>query len=83
MEQINMTRSIDLCRNCDDTEKFHCTECGACSSTPGYSHTTNGITMKYPRHRSNEMYCDIADRYEDIVAKRRAKHQAKLGIPVN
>jgi hypothetical protein len=77
-----MTRPTDLCRNCEDARKFHCPECGACYSEPATSHTAmNGAVMKYPRYCGNENNCDIADKYEGIVAKRRAKYYAKTNLP--
>ena len=74
-----MTTQEKLCRNCDEPQEFHCTECNACDATPAY--TSN--VMKYPQHCYNEGYCDVADRYEGIVAKRRAKLGYKMNLAFN
>ena len=71
------------CRNCYETQELHCTECNACNATEAYTSTTNGKTMKYPQHCYNERYCDVADRYEGIVAKRKAKLNYNMDLAFN
>jgi len=78
-----MTAQEKLCRNCDETQEFHCTECNACNATPAYTSTFTFGTMKYPQHCYNEGYCDVADRYEGIVAKRREKLGYKMNLAFN
>ena len=78
-----MTTSQKLCRNCDEPQELHCTECNACNATQAYSSTVDDITMKYPQHCYNENYCDVADRYEGIVAKRREKLNYNMKLAFN
>ena len=78
-----MTTSQKLCRNCDEPQELHCTECNACNATQAYSSTVDDITMKYPLHCYNENYCDVADRYEGIVAKRREKLNYNMKLAFN
>ena len=78
-----MTTSQKLCRNCDEPQELHCTECNACNATQAYSSTVDDITMKYPQHCYNENYCDVADRYEGIVAKRREKLNYNMKLVFN
>ena len=78
-----MTTSQKLCRNCDEPKELHCTECNACNATQAYSSTVDDITMKYPQHCYNENYCDVADRYEGIVAKRRETLNYNMKLAFN
>ena len=78
-----MTTSQKLSRNCDEPQELHCTECNACNATQAYSSTVDDITMKYPQHCYNENYCDVADRYEGIVAKRREKLNYNMKLAFN
>ena len=78
-----MTTSQKLCRNCDEPQELHCTECNSCNATQAYSSTVDDITMKYPQHCYNENYCDVADRYEGIVAKRREKLNYNMKLAFN
>ena len=66
------------CRNCYEPQELHCTECNACNAAEAYSSTVGDITIKYPQHCYNENYCDVADRYEGIVAKRKAKSNIRF-----
>ena len=78
-----MTTQEKLCRNCDEPQELHCTECNACNATPSYSSTFTFGTRKYPQHCYNEGYCDVADRYEGIVAKRREKLGYNMDLAFN
>ena len=74
-----------LCRNCGEPQEFHCTECNACNATPAYTDCSiaYGVSMKYPQHCYNENYCEVADRYEGIVAKRREKLNYNMKLAFN